>query len=62
MVYVDPKETIDEQEKMIMKNNEDGDRHDTEERRVAEITTDLFFTDKNQHAGKQRQRVRRFPS
>ena len=48
---MDPKETIDEQEKMIMKNNEDGDRHDTEEGRVAEITTDLFLQTRTKMLG-----------
>ena len=40
---MDPKETIDEQEKMIMKNKEEG--------RVAEITTDLFLQTRTKMLG-----------
>ena len=37
-VYVDVDETIEEQEKSMVKYKEGGDRHFTEEGRVAEIT------------------------
>ena len=40
-VHVDPEETAEEQEKRIAKYERDGDRHFTEEGRVAEITFDL---------------------
>ena len=43
MVHVDPEETTDEQKKWIMKYKEDGDRHFTEQGRVAEITVDLVL-------------------
>ena len=38
MVYVDPEETIAEQKKIITKFKEDGDRHFTDQGRVAEMT------------------------
>ena len=40
-VCVDPEETIEEQEKRVMKYNEVGDRHFTEEGSVADISIDL---------------------
>ena len=43
VVYVDPVEATDEQKKWIMKYNEDGDGHFTEQGRVAEITVDLVL-------------------
>ena len=41
--YVDIEETIEEQEKRILRYKEDGDRHFAEEGRVAEITIDLVL-------------------
>ena len=41
-VYVDPEKTIEAREKRIMKHSE-GDRHFTEEGRVAEITIDMVL-------------------
>ena len=42
-VYVDVVETTEEQEKSILKYKEDGDRHFTEEGRVAGITVELVL-------------------
>ena len=60
MVYVDPKETIDEQEKMIMKNKEDGDRHDRRDE-LLKLPQTCFYK-RTKVLGKQSQRARRCPS
>ena len=58
-IHIDPEQTKEEQEKRITMCKQDGGRHFTEQRRVAEITIDLFYR-QGQDVRKQSQRARRF--